>query len=109
MNVAFSNNIPIITYNGVPTKMFQVVAAITGVLDSQTGVTIEFRLYKNGSQYPMSCVKRKMDANTTDPAECTLSTLIELSTGDNITIWMRNVTNTTSVFINCLNFVATQI
>jgi len=109
MNVAFQNNIPFITYNGTATKMFHVVAAITGVLDSLTGVTIEFRLYKNGSQYPMSCVQRKMDANTTDPAECTLNTLIELSTGDNLTILMRNLTNSTGVLIRCLNFVVTQI
>jgi len=45
----------------------------------------------------------------TDPAECTLSTLIELSTGDFISIFMRNLTNSTGVFINCLNFIATQI
>jgi len=109
MAVTFSNSIPYITYSGAATKVFQVIAAITAGLDSQTGVTIEFRLYKNGSQYPMSCVKRFMDANVTDPAECTLSTLIELSTGDFISIFMRNLTNSTGVFINCLNFVATQI
>ena len=109
MAVSFVNNFVAITYNGASTKTFQVSAAIIAGLDSQTGNTIEFALYKNGTIYPQSCVKRLMDANTTDPSECTMLTLIELTTGDDLYIFARNLASGVDIFVNCLNFIVTQI
>jgi len=107
--VDYPSNIPTITYTGVPTKMFQISASIIGILGSSSPNVIEFRLYKNGSQYPPSCVRTFMDSNSLDPGESTMNTLIELSTGDLLNIWVTNLSDPVGVIVNCLSFVATQI
>jgi len=104
-----TNNIPLVTYTGSPSKVFQVSATISGQMTTNTASTMEFRLFKNGVEFPQSCVKVLMDGNDLDPTSLTLNCLVELGTNDSIDLRTNNTTGTDSITIVCYTCVITQV
>ena len=109
LTITFPANKPLVTYTNPVSKMFQISATLSCQMATNNTSIMEFRVFKNGVQYPQSCVKCKMDGNDLDPQPISISCLVGLDTNDTIDIRVANTTSSDNIIVVCYKLVVTQI
>jgi hypothetical protein len=99
------------TYTGVDTKVFNILGTYSDAAGSVANYTSEVRINSVTLSAPGSVKRyRQSKAGSADPSNgvITLPDLVELSTGDYISIWVSNDT-TNSISVDHISLIAIQV
>lgn len=102
-------NSPRLTYTNPTPKVFSVNVSVSGAMVTNGASIIQYVLFKNGVEYTQSCAKVLMDGNDLDPNNVNIACLIALEQADYVNLYVRNLTSTDSIVVECYSLVITQV
>jgi hypothetical protein len=85
----------VITYDGLDVVSVAVIFVVYNDVAAGTNKVLNYYIAKNGVVEPNSISTKSYDAG--DPGQQTVQALADLNTGDTLSLWVENTTDTTNV------------